>query len=45
MDFRLATSELVTASDASTTGGGLCVTREVEPEEMDQALVVSLFDG
>ena len=62
MDFRLATSELVTASDASTTGGGLCVTRELspfgvaacqaesrgdalEPEEMDQALVVSLFDG
>ena len=62
MDFRLSTSELVTASDASTTGGGLCVTRElspfgvaacqaecrgdvVEPEEMDQVLVVSLFDG
>ena len=62
MDFRLATSELVTASDASTTGGGLCVTRElspfgvaacqaecrgdvVEPEAMDQVLVVSLFDG
>ena len=62
MDFRLGTSELVTASDASTTGGGLCVSRElspfgvaacqaecrgdvVEPEEMDQVLVVSLFDG
>ena len=62
MDFRLATSELVTASDASTTGGGLCVTRElspfgvaacqaesrgdaIEPEEMDQVLVVSLLDG
>ena len=62
MDFRLATSELVTASDASTTGGGLCVSRElspfsvaacqaecrgdaVEPDEMDQVLVVSLFDG
>ena len=62
MDFRLSTSELVTASDASTTGGGLCVSRElspfgvaachaecrgdvIEPEEMDQVLVVSLFDG
>ena len=62
MDFRLTTSELVTASDASTTGGGLCVSRElspfgvaacqaecrgdvIEPEEMDQVLVVSLFDG
>ena len=62
MDFRLATSELVTASDASTTGGGLCVSRElspfgvsacqaecrgdvVEPDEVDQVLVVSLFDG
>ena len=62
MDFRLTTSELVTASDASTTGGGLCVSRElspfgvaacqaecrgdvVEPDEMDQVLVVSLFDG
>ena len=62
MDFRLSTSELVTASDASTTGGGLCVSRELspfgvaacqaecrgdvmEPDEMDQVLVVSLFDG
>ena len=62
MDFRLSASELVTASDASTTGGGLCVSRElspfgvaacqaecrgdaVEPEEIDQVLVVSLFDG
>ena len=62
MDFRAATSELVTASDASTAGGGLCVSRElspfgvsacqaecrgdvVEPEEMDQVLAVSLFDG
>ena len=62
MDFRLSTSELVTASAASTTGGGLCVTRElspfgaaacqaecrgdvIEPEEMDQVLAVSLFDG
>ena len=31
MDFRLNTSELVTASDASTTGGGLCVSRELSP--------------
>lgn len=62
MDFRLDISELVTASDASATGGGLCVARElspfgvaacqaecwgdaIEPEEMDQVLVVSLFDG
>ena len=62
MDFRLSTSELVTASDASTTGGGLCVRRglspygdaacqaesrgdAIEPEELDQVLVVSLFDG
>ena len=62
MDFRLSTSDFVTASDASTTGGGLCVSREVspfgvaacqaecrgdaiEPEEVDQVLVVSLFDG
>ena len=31
MDFRTAASESVTASDASTTGGGLCVSRELSP--------------
>ena len=31
MDFRTAVSEEVTASDASTTGGGLCVSRELSP--------------
>ena len=62
MNFRLPVSEHVTASDASTTGGGLCVSRGVSPyglaasqaeargdvlnpDEMDQVLVVSLFDG
>ena len=62
MNFRLPVSEYVTASDASTTGGGLCVSRGVSPygmaasqaeargdvlssDEMDQVLVISLFDG
>ena len=62
MNFRLPVSEHVTASDASTTGGGLCVSRGVSqygmaaaqaeargdvlsPDEIDQVLVVSLFDG
>ena len=62
MNFRLPVSKHVTASDASTTGGGLCVSRGVSPyglaasqaeargdvlnpDEMDQVLVVSLFDG
>ena len=31
MDFRTGISEKVTASDASTTGGGLCVSRELSP--------------
>ena len=31
MDFRTQVSEHVTASDASTTGGGLCVSRELSP--------------
>ena len=31
MDFRTGISEEVTASDASTTGGGLCVSRELSP--------------
>ena len=31
MNFRLPVSEHVTASDASTTGGGLCVSRGVSP--------------
>ena len=31
MDFRTPVSEKVTASDASTTGGGLCVSRSVSP--------------
>ena len=31
MDFRTKVSEEVTASDASTTGGGLCVSRELNP--------------
>ena len=31
MDFRTPISEKVTASDASTTGGGLCVSRNVSP--------------
>ena len=62
MNFRLPVSGYVTASDASTTGGGLCVSRGVSPygmaasqaeargdilapDEMDQVLVISLFDG
>ena len=31
MDFRTPISEKVTASDASTTGGGLCVSRQLSP--------------
>ena len=31
MDFRTPVSEKVTASDASTTGGGLCVSRSLSP--------------
>ena len=31
MDFRAGVSEDVTASDASTTGGGLCVSKELSP--------------
>ena len=31
MDFRTPISEQVTASDASTTGGGLCVSKSVSP--------------
>lgn len=31
MNFRLPVSEFVTASDASTSGGGLCVSRGVSP--------------
>ena len=31
MEFRTKISECVTASDASTTGGGLCVSRELSP--------------
>ena len=62
MNFRLPVSEHVTASDASTTGGGLCVSRGLSPyglaasqaeargdvlcpDEIDQILVISLFDG
>ena len=28
MDFRIGISDEVTASDASTSGGGLCVSKE-----------------
>ena len=62
MNFRLPVSEHVTASDASSSGGGLCVSRGVSPYglaasqaeargdvlhpvEIDQVLVISLFDG
>ena len=62
MNFRLPVSEHVTASDASSSGGGLCVSRGVSPyglaasqaeargdvlhpDEIDQVLVISLFDG
>ena len=31
MDFRSGISEDVTASDASTSGGGLCVSKELSP--------------
>ena len=57
IDFRTMISEEVTASDASTSGGGLCVNKELYTEWLQpelrlgeiyspkMRLVVSLFDG
>ena len=51
MDFRTGISDEVTASDASTSGGGLCVSKVfcrgdiLSQEDVEPILVVSLFDG
>ena len=44
MDFRTQVSEKVTASDASTTGGGLCVSRELSPYGMAASLATCRGD-